>query len=303
MKKVLDISIYILILLWGYEGANAQTRVDQIRQALLNPATEQVLVVAHRGDWRNAPENSLAAIENCIKMGVDVVELDVAKTKDGQLILMHDAALNRTTTGKGLVSEWTLDSIRALKLRNGCNIRTKHQVPTLEEALLVAKGRIMVNLDKSYEIFDEVYAVLEKTGTTNQVIMKGKQPVQRVKSEFSDYLDKVLFMPIIDLDKADALQQIEDYMKELKPVAFELLYATDTNKLPQQIPAILKGKSLIWYNTLWDTLCGGHDDDMALDDIEGAYGYLIDTLGARIIQTDRPAMLLEYLRQNAVTRF
>lgn len=295
MKKVL--AIYILIVLFGYVGANAQSRTDEIRQALLNRTTEQVLVVSHRGDWRNAPENSLAAIENCIKMGVDIVELDVAKTKDGQLILMHDRTLDRTTTGKGAISEWTLSSIRTLKLKNGCNIRTKHSVPTLEEAMLVAKGRIMVNLDKSYDIFDEVYAILEKTGTTDQVIMKGKQPVQRVKSEFSQYLDNVLFMPIIDLDKDDALQQIEDYMKEMQPVAFELLYADKANQLPQKIPAMLKGKSLIWYNTLWDTLCGGHDDDMALDDIDGAYGYLINTLGARILQTDRPAMMLDYLKQ------
>ena len=57
-------------------------------------------------------------------MGVDIVELDVKKTKDGELILMHDRALDRTTTGKGLVSEATLDYIRGLKLKNGCNIRT-----------------------------------------------------------------------------------------------------------------------------------------------------------------------------------
>jgi len=297
MKKVLGISIYILLILSGCTEPTTQLRTDEIRQTLLNPATEKVLVVAHRGDWRNAPENSLAAIENCIKMGVHIVELDVAKTKDGELILMHDRNLDRTTTGKGPVSEWTLDSIRGLKLKNGCNIRTKHNVPTLEAAMLVAKGRIIVNLDKSYEIFDEVYAILEKTGTTDQVIMKGRQPVQRVQSEFSQYLDKVLFMPIVDLDKEDALQQIEDYMKEMKPVAFELLYADKSNPLPEKIPAIVQGKSLIWYNTLWDTLCGGHDDDMALDDIEGSYGYLINTLGARIIQTDRPGMMLEYLGQ------
>jgi glycerophosphoryl diester phosphodiesterase len=59
---------------------------------------------------------------------------------------------------------------------------------------------------------------------------------------------------------------------------------------------LLKGHSLIWYNTLWDWLCGGHHDDRAVEDLEGTYGYMIDTLGARILQTDRPQLMLDYLR-------
>lgn len=279
---------------------NAQTdHAAQIRQKLLNPNLEEVLVVAHRGDWRYAPENSLAAIENAIKMGVDIVELDVAKTKDGKLILMHDNKIDRTTTGKGRVDEWTLDSLKTLKLRNGCNIKTKHTVPTLEEALLLAKGRIMVNLDKSYPIFDEVYEVLEKTGTTDLVIMKGRTSSQQLKDEFGKYLDKVIFMPIVDLDKPAAVSQIEAYMRELKPAAFELLYTSDESETPKQVAAMLKGKSLIWYNTLWVNMSGPHDDDQALDDPDASYGYLIRNLDARIIQTDRPGYLIEYLKANS----
>ena len=68
----------------------AQNRVSQIREQLMSRSTNSVLVVAHRGDWRNFPENSLEGIENAIKMGVDIVELDVQRTQDGVLILMHD---------------------------------------------------------------------------------------------------------------------------------------------------------------------------------------------------------------------
>ena len=89
----------------------AQNRVSQIREQLMSRSTNSVLVVAHRGDWRNFPENSLEGIENAIKMGVDIVELDVQRTQDGVLILMHDETLNRTTTGKGKVSEVTMDYI------------------------------------------------------------------------------------------------------------------------------------------------------------------------------------------------
>lgn len=289
--------IVMLLLIIAYTGCIAQNKAEEIRSKLFDKNLKEVIVVAHRGDWRYAPENSLPAIDNAIKMGVDIVELDIQRTKDGHLILMHDATLDRTTTGKGKVSEWTLDSIRTLKLRNGCAIRTKEIVPTLEEALLHIKGRILVNLDKADRYFDEVYALMQKTGTTKQIIMKGGKSADEVKKQFGKYLDDVIYMPIINLDKENAESQINTFVEVMNPVAFELLYKKDDNPLPEQLAKSLKGKSLIWYNTLWDTMAGGHDDDMSLEDPDKGYGYLIDTLGCRIIQTDRPGYLLDYLKK------
>ncbi|MCC8172324.1 MAG: glycerophosphodiester phosphodiesterase family protein [Parabacteroides sp.] len=275
---------------------SAQDRVSQIREKLINRDPSSVIVVAHRGDWRNFPENSLEAIDNAIQMGVDIVELDVKRTKDGHLILMHDHTLNRTTTGKGKISECTLDSIRTLKLRNGCNIRTVHNVPTLEEALLHAKGKIMLNLDQADLYFDQIYELMKKTGTTRQIIMKGRKPAAEVQKQFGAYLNDVIYMPIIDLDKPGAEQQIEAFIRDMHPVAFELLYVKDSNPLPRKLGTSLSGRALIWYNTLWDTMAGAHDDDLSLQSPDAGYGYLIDTLGCRIIQTDRPAYLIDYLR-------
>ena len=271
-------------------------RAHDIRQQLIDRDASQVMVVAHRGDWRYAMENSLPAIENAIKMGVDIVEIDVQRTKDGHIILMHDQTLDRTTTGKGRVDEWTLDSIKTLNLRNGCAIRTKEIVPTLEEALLLGKDKILFNLDKADRYFDQIYGILERTGTTHQVIMKGTKSPDKVRKEFGAFLDNVIYMPIVNLDKKDSKENIIEFMNDLNPVAFELLYRLDSNPLPKEIVKVINGKSLIWYNTLWDTMAGGHDDDMALEDPDKAYGYLIDTLNCRIIQTDRPGYLLEYLR-------
>lgn len=274
----------------------AQTHVDSIISKLNNPNLEEVLVVAHRGDWRNFPENSIEAIESAIKMGVDIVEIDIQRTKDGQLILMHDKTLDRTTTGKGRVEDWTLDSIKTLKLKNGCAIKTKHEVPSLEEALLFAKNKIMINLDKADRYFDDIFPLLEKTGTAHQIIMKGRKPSEEVKTHFERYLDKVIYMPVVDLDEKSAIIKIDEFQNTLKPLAFELLFTKPDNTVSKEIKQKLQGKSLIWYNTLWDTLAGGYDDDMALENSDKAYGYLIEELGARIIQTDRPQMLLDYLK-------
>ena len=291
MKRIYTLLYVVFVVL----QLSAQNHVEQIREKLINCDSSSVIVVAHRGDWRNFPENSLEAIDNAIKMGVDIVELDVKRTKDGELILMHDRTLDRTTTGKGLVSENTLSDIRKLNLRNGCNIRTIHKVPTLEEALLHAKGKIMINLDQADLYFDQIYELMKKTGTTKQIIMKGRKPVAEVKKQFGSYLEDVIYMPIVDLDVAGAEKQIEAFIKDMSPVAFELLFVKDTNLIPKKLATTLNGRSLIWYNTLWDTMAGGHDDDMSLQNPDSGYGYLIDILGCRIIQTDRPAYLLDYL--------
>ena len=170
----------------------------------------------------------------------------------------------------------------------------------MEEALLQMKGRILINLDKADRYFDEVYALLEKTGTTRQVIMKGSKPIEEVKAEFGNYLDKLIYMPIVKLDKEGAEERIEGFIRELQPIAFELLYVNDSNPLPKQLKDQLAGRTLIWYNTLWDTMAGGHDDDMSLSCPDAGYGYLIDTLGASIIQTDRPAYLIDYLEKKGL---
>lgn len=286
-----------LLIIFPFYQAVSSSHVDSIRAKLHNTKLDEVLVVAHRGDWRNFPENSIEAIESAVRMGVDVVELDVQRTKDGHLILMHDKTLDRTTTGKGRVDEWTLDSIRTLKLLNGCAIKTKHTVPTLEEALLYSKDKIMINLDKADRYFDEIYLLLQKTGTTRQIIMKGGKSPEEVVQQYGSYLKEVIYMPIVHLDRPGAIDKINQFNEKIKPLAFELLFVSDTCKVPFEVKEVQKGKSLIWYNTLWDTMAGGHDDDMALEDPDKAYGYLIETLGARIIQTDRPQMLIDYLKK------
>lgn len=296
MKK----EVTLLLLFIFSIGCYGQQKVEDIYRKIVDPTNTEVLVVAHRGDWRYAPENSLAAIAHSIEQGADVVELDVQKTKDGKLILMHDATLDRTTTGTGRVCDWILDSIKTLFLRNGAALRTKHRVPTLEEALMLVKGKVMVNLDKAYPIFDEIYPLLKKTGTVRQIVMKGGNTVEEVMQDLGKYLDEILYMPVIQIDAPDGIRKIKEFEEALKPVAFELVFASDTCKAPKVAREMLKGKSRIWYNTLWDTLAGGYDDDKSLEDPDAGYGFLIDQLGATMIQTDRTAFLLEYLKSRGL---
>ena len=272
------------------------TRAEKIRTQLLTCDESSVIVVAHRADWRNFPENSLEAIQSSIEMGVDMLELDVQRTKDGVLILMHDQKLDRTTTGQGNIAETTWEEISKLNLKDHKGEVTSYKVPKLEDALLLCKDRIMINLDKADRYFDEVFALLDKTGTGDLIVMKGGQPADQVREKFGKYLDKVIYMPIVTINDEASEQAINAFMEDMKPVAFELCYSNAQSPVPAKLKTSLKGRTLLWYNTLWASLCAGHHDDLAVEDLDGTYGFMIDSLGARILQTDRPQLMLEYLR-------
>ena len=297
MKKTLLIFFACICALTACtEQKPTPTRAERIREQLLTCDESSVIVVAHRADWRNFPENSLEAIQSAIEMGVDMLEIDVQRTKDGVLILMHDHNLDRTTIGSGNIADTNWEDIAKLNLKDHQGNVTTYKVPKLEDALLMCKDRIMINLDKADRYFDEVFAMLERTGTTNLIVMKGGQPASEVKEKFGKYLEKVIYMPVVNIDKPESEQAIYDFLNDLKPLAFELCWNNPESEVPAKMEKALKGRSLIWYNTLWDWLCAGHNDDKAVDDPDGTWGYMIDTLGARILQTDRPQLMIEYLR-------
>lgn len=257
----------------------------------------KVSVISHRGDWRNTPENSIRAIQNCIDLGVNMVEIDIKKTKDNELILLHDKTLDRTTTGKGLPQDYTLAEIKQMRLRNGAGVATSHQIPTLEEAMIVAKGKIWVNIDKGYDYFDLVEKVLEKTGTTQQVLIKAGLPYQKVVAENKAVLDKLFFMPIIDMANPDAMTMVEEYIKNMQPKAFEVCFTQIDQALQNVLDRIQKSESKVWINTLWPSLCAGLNDDRAVEENQqdSIWGKVIE-MGASFIQTDRPKELVNYLR-------
>lgn len=294
MKRI----YHILFLLCLVQLIVAQDRIAGIRENLLGNHPDKILVVSHRADWRSAPENSLQGIQNCIDMGVDMVEIDLKKTKDGHLVVMHDKTIDRTMTGKGAVEGYTLAELKAMRLKNGVACKTRHQIPTLEEVMLLCKGKIMVNIDKGYDYFREVYDVLQKTGTIDHCVIKAGLSYDRVKAENGDVLDKVIFMPIVQLHKEGAETIIDSYQKHMKPVAYELVFNNDDEKIVTLIKKVRDTGAQLFINSLWPELCGGHDDDRAVElyQPDESWGWIINQ-GAKLIQTDRPALLLEYLRK------
>ena len=148
---------------WG------QRNVKDIKKDFLNPKSNTVLVASHRAAHNQFPENSIPAIKEAIRLGVDILEIDVKVTSDGVPVIMHDGTVNRTTTGKGKLEEMTFAQLNQLFLVEKGNA-TPHKVPTLEEALLVAKGHMLVDLDLKTDKMDKVLEVIRKTKTEDIVI-------------------------------------------------------------------------------------------------------------------------------------
>ena len=300
MKRLL---IWALFVVSAFTAA-AESRTDKLLRELRNPKSDYVFVVSHRADWRNFPENSLEAIESAIQMGVDIVELDVRRTVDGELVVCHDGSINRTTNGKGKVSELTLEYIRSRYLRAGHGATTRYKMPTLAEALDLCNGRVLINLDKAVNYYDQIMEMLVERKMADQVIMKSTKSPEAMKEFFSKHKENMLYMPIINYGakswgKHEAL--FNDYLAtDLPFIAYEMCWDGSLKGEAKVFKQVVKSGKRLWINTLWGSLCGGYEngyyDDRAVGNEDKIYGKIL-SYGASMIQTDRPAMLIKYLEK------
>ncbi len=278
-------------------------RAEMIAAQIHNPNSKYVVVACHRGDWRNYPENSIPAIESIIRMGADIMELDLKLTKDSVLVLSHDWTIDRCTTGKGRVSDYTLDELKQFRLRRAHGVATDSlHICTLREALECCKDRICVNVDQGYEYYDMVLAITEELGVTDQILIKGKHSVASVAEKMAAHEHNMMYMPIIDIQKEQGQKLFQEYLDtKTVPLAYEVCWKKLTPEVSDCFKKVVESGSKLWVNTIWGSLCGYLDDDKALDcgDPAEVYDQVI-ALGASMIQTDRPAQLLDYLRKKGL---
>lgn len=305
MKRTLFVFLTAMATLAAVVGCNPQPKYANHAQKVMaeihNPNSKYVVVACHRGDWRNYPENSIGAIESVIKMGADIVEIDLKLTKDSVLVLSHDRTCNRMTTGKGDISTMTYDSLMTFNLKTAHNVKIPgSHIVTLREALEVCKDRIVINVDQGYQYYDLVVALTDELGMSDQILIKGKKPREVVAADMKD--SKMMYMPIIDCLKPkgkELFKQYEDYYAETgeKPLAYEVCFDDLNDEAVDCCKKVVAQGSKLWVNTLWASLCGGYDDDAAFDgNPDEVYGKILD-LGTSMIQTDRPEFLIKWLEK------
>ncbi len=126
----------------------------------------RLLKIGHRGARAYEPENTLRSFQKAIELGVDAVELDVRKTKDNEIVVIHNVDVNKTTDGSGSVSELTLEEIKRFVTEKG------EKIPTLEEVLDSVGKRVKILVElKETGIEEKVLGLIRGKGLIENVVI------------------------------------------------------------------------------------------------------------------------------------
>lgn len=249
------------------------------------------MVAAHRAAHSKYPENSIAAVKEAIKQGIDIAEIDVRATKDSVLVIMHDATILKTTGQPGKVNDYTYAELQKFPLLfNGQP--TAEKIPTFDEVLKVAKDKILVDIDFKA---DEDYAM----GKTIEAIVAHKMEAQ-VLFFLYDHKDaaqvrainpNIPIMPRVhNVDETyDALAMKGQGYK------FPVLHVDDSFYNDTTMIMALKKGVRVWINSL-----GKYDKMEAVTPESGFDQLRKDAAYANVLQTDYPERLLVYLRKKGL---
>lgn len=258
-----------------------------------------IQIAAHRGAFGgNVPCNTTPAFEAALAQGADIIELDAAKSADGELFVFHP---NKEPVFLGtdrLISEMTAKEVKALRLLNYDRAETQYGVEQLEGVLENLRGRCRINLDKFWLAPREIAALVRRLGMEDQVIVKAKLTPQALR-DVREYAPDLPFLTVL---------REKNTLAELTPVGCRWIgaevcfSAEDAEVGTRQFVDTLHARGkLVWVNAIvYDyrkVLAAGHNDDISVaGDPEAGWGWLIDR-GYDIIQTDFPLMLRRFLER------
>jgi len=267
------------------------------------------------------PENSLAAIQDSIDHKVDIVELDIMRTKDGVYVLCHDNTINRTTTYNGSlkVSEMTYEEIckyPLLQYTGGSRDVYKDEhgntlvMPTFAQALDLCRGKIMINLDKfsgQWANRMELYELVKEHGCLDIVMFKGSYGTSAIlgwHKEIRAAYGKDAVMP--NFCTYNSNRNAESWVKEIKThhdtkTAYTVEAGFSDYTQPQSDPKVLAQitqYTRAFTNVLYESIGGTHSAKHK----ENSTGWSeVISLGYNIIQTNNAADLVDYIYANFST--
>ncbi len=237
----------------------------------------KIYVIAHRGAHQGIPENSLPAYQKAIDLGCDFVEIDIRTTKDGKFVSVHNSTIDSYTTGKkGKVKDLTLAELKSVDIGEKPNEKWKNtRIPAFEEILQLCKGKIGIYLDLKDAPIPELMAIIRKYEMEKDIIWY------------------IPYQYLTELENVDTLFGSSFIMPDpqneqnLKPMFDKLnakVVATDMGELSQSFV----------------TESHKYGAKVFVDEKEGSETEWdkIIKWGTDGIQTDKPAELIEFLKQN-----
>lgn len=244
--------------------------------------TKRFLVSCHRGCTERAPENTVAAARDAVRIGADLIECDVRTTADGHLVIMHDSTVDRTTDGFGPISGMTLAQVRRLRIRDTrfASLGT-HRVPTLAELVNAVGGRAGFYIDTK----DVHPAALKRVLRDPQVIAKSFAYISTDEASlWKKHIPELRLMATAP-DDVRTPKQLQDFV-----TMFQLSALDGPLTLTKEQVAAAFDVGVLF---LPDTLTLSEGPEIWSDVIER---------GAGGIQTDRPSVLTEFLKQRRIIR-
>jgi glycerophosphoryl diester phosphodiesterase len=185
LRKKSGVFFLILLKSLGGQMSCAPKKVEAMKVAYWT-GKFPIMVIAHRGFSGAAPENTLIAFQKAIEVGSDMIEFDIRFSKDGRIVVMHDAALERTTNGEGKVADYTLKELKELDAGSKFSPKfAREKIPTLQEVLELAKDRVPVNIEIKNqdlgrftieELAAKALGEVKKAGMERQVIFSSFYP-------------------------------------------------------------------------------------------------------------------------------
>lgn len=235
------------------------------------------IVIAHRGDHTNAPENTLQAYRNAIKIDADYIEIDLRMTKDSQLIIMHDENLKRMTGLDRKVSELTWKEISMLEIKNKEHPEWgKHRVPLFSEVLNLSRRKINIYLDFKNAPVDKTYrALLQAKMVKNVLVYINTLQQYEQWKQLAPEVPLMLSLP--SGIKSDV--QLKEFIEKFKPAFLDggyESYTSDLLKIARNLGVI------VW------------PDIQSLNE-ENNWGKAID-IGFDGLQTDHPKAMIDFLK-------
>lgn len=234
----------------------------------------KMVVIAHRGNHVNVPENTVAACREAIASGADYVEVDLRTTKDGHLVVIHDATVDRTTNGTGKVSALTLAEIKKLQVFNQ-NKKT-HRIPEFREILALCKDKINIYLDSKEADAAATWKQIQTAGMGKQVVVYVNDVNQH-----KHWKNTAPHLPLIS-SLPKEVTDVEGLNGFLKKTELKVL---DNVSNPEMIKAANAHGISVWLDVQ-------RPDEGPVSWKEAA------SKGVQGLQTDKPAELIKYLKEN-----
>ena len=263
-------------------------------------AAGRPLLAAHRGVCgANIPCNSMAAYKIALDAKADVVEIDVAISKDGEYFVFHPGMENVFLGSDKPIKEMSAAEVDSLYLLNCDFARTSYKVPRLAEVLEFLKGKAYINVDKFWTDVEGISREIRKAGVERQVIVKthtDKESLDRVAKYASDFM----FMPVVKVK-----DEVTDSLiaKGVNVIGAEILFSSEDDDVISEayVSSMHERGLLLWVNPIVynekKVITAGHTDDLALTkSADEGWGWLVDH-GADILQTDWIIPLRNYLEE------